>query len=187
MYPFPGRISKQQRSVSPRVNRLVFGIQSLPGPTLWRQANTEKAAAKGTQRIWLHAQTPPPQPLAFGAGPSSSRAPSRTHYNEIQGEGCEAILPGPEKHRALLEAMLNPLQHPGTFIREATEPIEAAFTGDCAVRLPSQRGTKPNRTGSELASRAHSGQRPGQAFCDRAGWPPSLPIHRLLWRRKPQF
>lgn len=109
--PFPGRMSKQRRPAGPRATAWCLAPRGFPGPTLWKKANREKAIAKGTHRTWLHAQTPARQPLAFGASLSSRPVLHHAHYNEIQGEGCEAILPGPENHSALLEAMLNPLQH----------------------------------------------------------------------------
>lgn len=87
---------------------------------------------------------PPRQPLAIGARRSSRPcAPSCTLPRNSRRKAVKQSLPAPENLRALLEAMLNPLQHtPGTFIREAAEPSEAAFTGDCAFCLPSQRRTK---------------------------------------------
>lgn len=135
--PFPGRMSKQQRRLAPEPGppgRPVSGIQRLPGPTLWRKPQPKEHREPGSTAAAIGHRCAQVQPPC---------APSCTLPRNSRRKAVKQSLPAPENLRALLEAMLNPLQHtPGTFIREAAEPSEAAFTGDCAFCLPSQRRTK---------------------------------------------
>lgn len=166
--PFPGRISKRQRPPGvwhPETSRPDLMEKR---PTLRKRQPKEHtepgstAAAIGDDRC---VQVQPPC------------APSRTR----QWNSKRRLWSNPSRSWKSPCSAGNDAKpfaaHPAAFIREAAEPIEAVFTGDCAVRLPSQRCTKPNRLAASWRRRStRDSARPGVLWQSRlAAQPPNSP------------